>query len=70
MSSIALKRTGRGPTPVSAWMTPWQAWGLILIVPYVQVLVFFVIDPMGSGFWLAGRPDTYAHLYEIPIFVR
>jgi hypothetical protein len=70
MSSIALNPTGTGRTPVSAWMTPWQAWGLILIVPYVLVFVFFVLYPIGYGFWLARRPETYAHLFEDPIFVR
>ena len=70
MSSIALNPTGTGRTPVSAWRTPWQAWGLILIVPYVLVFVFFVLYPIGYGFWLARRPETYAHLFEDPIFVR
>jgi len=70
MSSIALNPTGTGRTPVSAWMTPRQAWGLILIVPYVLVFVFFVLYPIGYGFWLARRPETYAHLFEDPIFVR
>jgi len=70
MSSIALNPTGTGRTPVSAWMTPWQAWGLILIVPYVLVFVFFVLYPIGYGFWLARRPETYAHLLEDPIFAR
>ena len=70
MSSIALNPTGTGRTPVSAWMTPWQAWGLILIVPYVLVFVFFVLYPIGYGFWLARRPETYAHLFEDPIFAR
>jgi len=51
-------------------MTPWQAWGLILIVPYVLVFVFFVLYPIGYGFWLARRPETYAHLLEDPIFAR
>src|ERR1700704_2795131 len=70
MSSIALNRPGLGRTPVSAWMTPWQAWGIILIVPYVLVFVFFVLYPIGYGFWVARRPETYAHLFEDPIFAR
>src|ERR1044071_4335110 len=70
MSTIALNQTGAGRTPISAWMTPWQAWGVILIVPYVLVFVFFVLYPIGYGFWLARRPETYTHLFEDPIFAR
>src|ERR1044071_10277975 len=70
MSSIALNRTGTGRTPLSAWMTPWQAWGLILLVPYLLVFVFFVLYPIGYGFWVARRPETYVHLFEDPIFFR
>src|SRR4029079_12996050 len=32
--------------------------------------VFFVLYPIGYGFWLARRPGTYAHLLEDPIFAR
>ena len=70
MSSIALNQTGAGRTPISAWMTPWQAWGLILVVPYLLVFLLFVLYPIGYGFWLARRPETYAHLFEDPIFAR
>jgi multiple sugar transport system permease protein len=70
MSTIALKETGSGRAPISAWMTPWQAWGIILIVPYVLVFIFFVLYPIGYGFWVARRPETYAHLFEDPIFAR
>src|SRR5436309_6800231 len=70
MSTIALNRTGVGRTPISAWMTPWQAWGLILVVPYLLVFLFFVLYPIGYGFWVARRPETYAHLFEDPIFAR
>jgi multiple sugar transport system permease protein len=70
MSTIALNQTAAGRTPISAWMTPWQAWGLILVVPYLLVFVFFVLYPIGYGFWVARRPETYVHLFEDPIFVR
>ena len=70
MSTIALNQTAGGRTPISAWMTPWQAWGLILIVPYLLVFIFFVVYPIGYGFWVARRPETYAHLFEDPIFAR
>ena len=70
MATIALNQTEAGRTPISAWMTPWQAWGLILIVPYLLVFIFFVVYPIGYGFWVARRPETYAHLFEDPIFAR
>ena len=70
MSTIALNQTATGRTPISAWMTPWQAWGVILVVPYLLVFAFFVLYPIGYGFWVARRPETYAHLFEDPIFAR
>src|SRR6185436_18690312 len=70
MATIAITETPSGRTPISAWMTPWQAWGLILIVPYLLVFIFFVLYPIGYGFWVARRPETYAHLFEDPIFAR
>src|SRR4030095_7074586 len=70
MSTIALSRSEGGRPPVSAWMTPWQAWGIILVVPYLLVFIFFVLYPIGYGFWVARRPDTYVHLFEDPIFFR
>src|SRR3989440_9975277 len=70
MSTIALNQTGVGRTPISAWMTPWQAWGLILVVPYLLVFLFFVLYPIGYGLWVARRPETYAHLFEDPVFAR
>jgi multiple sugar transport system permease protein len=70
MSTIALNQTAGGRTPISAWMTPWQAWGLILVVPYLLVFVLFVLYPIGYGFWVARHPQTYVHLFEDPIFAR
>ena len=70
MATIAISETPSGRTPISAWMTPWQAWGLILLVPYLLVFIFFVLYPIGYGFWVARRPETYAHLFEDPIFFR
>src|SRR6266566_6447538 len=70
MSTIALNQTGVGRTPISAWMTPWQAWGLILVIPYLLVFLFFVLYPIGYGFWVARRPRLYVELSEDPIFLR
>jgi multiple sugar transport system permease protein len=52
------------------WLTPWQAWGLILIAPYVLVFLAFVLYPVLYGFWLARHPATYVHLIDDPIFAR
>src|SRR5882672_1263941 len=70
MTTITLAPAAPGRTPISAWMTPWQAWGVILVVPYLLVFAFFVLYPIGYGFWVARRPETYAHLFEDPIFAR
>ncbi|MGE7413078.1 carbohydrate ABC transporter permease [Methylobacterium tarhaniae] len=51
-------------------LTSWQAWGLILIAPYLLVFLFFVIYPIGYGLWLARSPESYAHLAADPIFAR
>jgi multiple sugar transport system permease protein len=51
-------------------MTPWQIWGLILIVPYVLVFILFVVYPVAYGFWIARNPQSYVHLIEDPIFAR
>ncbi|TGE00623.1 carbohydrate ABC transporter permease [Methylobacterium nonmethylotrophicum] len=51
-------------------LSSWQAWGLILIAPYLLVFLFFVIYPIGYGLWLARSPASYAHLAADPIFAR
>ncbi|MFH6781801.1 MULTISPECIES: carbohydrate ABC transporter permease [Methylobacterium] len=51
-------------------LTSWQAWGLILIAPYLLIFLFFVIYPIGYGLWLARSPASYVHLAEDPIFAR
>ena len=51
-------------------LTSWQAWGLILIAPYLLIFIFFVIYPIGYGLWLARSPASYVHLAEDPIFAR
>jgi multiple sugar transport system permease protein len=52
------------------WLTPWQFWGLILIVPYLLVFALFVVYPVGYGFWIARHPHTYVELIDDPIFAR
>jgi multiple sugar transport system permease protein len=58
--------TGAAPDP----MSPWQVWGLILIVPYLLVFVAFVLYPVGYGLWIARDPLTYQKLFHDPIFPR
>ncbi|ACA17343.1 binding-protein-dependent transport systems inner membrane component [Methylobacterium sp. 4-46] len=56
------------PRPVR--LGAWQAWGAILIAPYLLVFLLFVIYPIGYGLWLARSPASYAHLAADPIFAR
>jgi multiple sugar transport system permease protein len=58
--------TGDGATRLS----PSQAWGLILIAPYVLVFLVFVLYPVGYGLWLARHPYSYVKLFDDPIFAR
>jgi len=51
-------------------MTPWQAWGLILVTPYVLVFIAFVLYPVGYGLWLARHPQSYVKLFDDPVFSR
>jgi len=52
------------------WLTPWQLWGIILVVPYILIFLFFVVYPIGYGFWTARNPHTYVELVHDPIFLR
>jgi multiple sugar transport system permease protein len=56
--------------PARPWLTPWQTWGLILIIPYLAIFVLFVIYPVAYGFWIARHPHTYVELVADPIFAR
>jgi len=70
-STFTLPESGTAQA-VSArpWLTPWQTWGSILIVPYIIIFVLFVIYPVGYGFWVARHPHSYAELFGDPIFAR
>jgi multiple sugar transport system permease protein len=70
MTTVTLDQAATVRPHVMPWLTPWQAWGLILIAPYILVFLFFVLYPIGYGFWLAREPQTYSHLFEDPIFFR
>ncbi len=56
--------------PVSSWLSPAQAWGFVLLAPYVLVFLAFVLYPVGYGLWLARHPASYVTLWEDPIFAR
>jgi multiple sugar transport system permease protein len=47
-----------------------QFWGVVLVAPYVLVFLIFVLYPVGYGFWIARRPESFVHLFEDPIFAR
>ncbi|MEO8057039.1 MAG: sugar ABC transporter permease [Burkholderiales bacterium] len=48
----------------------WQAWGRLLVLPYLIVFVVLVLYPVGYGLWLARHPQSYVKLFEDPIFFR
>lgn len=56
--------------PVKKGLSPWQAWGILLIVPYVLVFLVFVLYPVGYGLWLARSPASYEALFDDPVFAR
>jgi multiple sugar transport system permease protein len=59
-----------GRQPGEPWLSPAQAWGLILLTPYFLVFLAFVIYPIGYGLWLARHPASYVKLFDDPIFAR
>jgi multiple sugar transport system permease protein len=69
MTTVTLDQT-TAIQPARPWLTPWQAWGVILIAPYILVFLFFVLYPIAYGFWVARDPQTYVHLFDDPIFAR
>lgn len=70
MTTVTLNQSAALRPPTRSWLTPWQAWGVILIAPYILVFLFFVLYPIAYGFWVARDPQTYVHLFEDPIFAR
>src|ERR1700693_749595 len=72
MSSLALPRAQPAlpAGPAKRRLSPWQAWGMIMIAPYVLVFLIFVLYPVGYGLWLARHPASYVKLFDDPIFFR
>src|ERR1700730_17148934 len=72
MSTLALPRAQPAlpAGPAKRRLSPWQAWGMIMIAPYALVFLVFVVYPVGYGLWLARHPASYVRLVEDPIFAR
>ena len=72
MSTIALPRTEPAlpAGPAKRRLSLWQAWGMIMIAPYVLVFLVFVLYPIGYGLWLARHPASYVRLVDDPVFAR
>ena len=56
--------------PPRKGLSSWQAWGIVLIAPYVLVFLVFVLYPVSYGLWLARHPSSYQTLFEDPVFFR
>jgi multiple sugar transport system permease protein len=70
MSAVVLDRGRPSPAASRRRLTSWQAWGLVLIAPYVLVFLVFVLYPVGYGLWLARHPASYTRLFDDPVFLR
>jgi len=71
MTTLALDDAKTAPVATARRrLSPWQAWGLILIAPYVLIFLAFVVYPVGYGLWLARSPQSYVDLVDDPIFAR
>jgi multiple sugar transport system permease protein len=76
LSTIALDGATSPPPQVAPVgprrrrLSPWQAWGLVLIAPYVLVFAVFVLYPVAYGLWLARHPASYVRLFDDPVFTR
>src|SRR5437016_13057505 len=72
MSTLALPRVEPAlpAGPAKKRLSPWQAWGMIMIAPYVLVFLIFVLYPIGYGLWLARHPASYVRLVDDPVFAR
>jgi multiple sugar transport system permease protein len=72
MSTLALPQTPPASPAGSARkrLSPWHAWGMILLAPYVLVFLVFVLFPVCYGLWLARNPASYAKLLDDPVFPK
>src|SRR5438477_6490174 len=72
MATLTIDRTDKAAPSgtLAAPMTAWQAWGFVLIAPYILVFLVFVLYPVGYGLWVARHPHSYVELVDDPIFAR
>src|ERR1700674_394314 len=70
MATLAVPEAHEALGPPQEPLSAWQAWGLILIAPYVLVFLAFVLYPVGYGLWLARHPASYVKLFADPVFPR
>jgi multiple sugar transport system permease protein len=70
MATLAVHHAHEALDPPREPLSPWRAWGLILIAPYVLVFLAFVLYPVGYGLWLARHPQSYIELFADPVFPR
>jgi multiple sugar transport system permease protein len=70
VSTLTLRESSTVQVVPARWLTPWQTWGSILIVPYIIIFILFVVYPVGYGFWIARHPHSYVELFDDPIFAR
>ncbi len=68
MSTVVLPRVEAVQPGPKKRLSPWQVWGVALLVPYALVFVVFVVYPVGYGLWLARHPESYAQLFADPVF--
>jgi multiple sugar transport system permease protein len=47
-----------------------RLWTLAFVLPYVAVLLAFVLVPLGYGLWMGSSPSLYAALWSDPIYQR
>lgn len=71
MSASVATRAGdlaAAGAPPRRRLDPWQAWGLVMMAPYLLLFVLFVLYPVGYGLWLARHPESYVRLADDPVF--
>src|SRR5712664_3371402 len=68
MAAIAIPHPP--PAAPQRRLSSWQTWGVIMLTPYILVFLVFVLYPVSYGLWLARHPQSYATLFDDPVFFR
>jgi len=45
-------------------------WGVVFVLPYLAIFLFFVVYPIGYGLWLGSDPAAYRALFNDPVYYR